>query len=451
MTADKFQVDNQETYDFLNNVGCGFCLAKWTQVTIHLASGITHSCHHVGAHKIPLEELKENPGALHNTKEKKMRRKEMLAGKRPDECDYCWRIEDNTNEFSDRVLKSAAHWSQIDKDKIATSNGDEDFYPRSVEVSFSNVCNFKCSYCGPPFSSKWMEEVKSQGPYKLFHNVYNDIKEHEIPIPEREENPYIEAFWKWFPEAVTYMHTFRITGGEPLLSKHTWKVIDYLLENPQPQLNFSINTNACPPEGLWNKFLEKVKLLEDKKAIGRFTIHVSAESTGEQAEYSRDGMDWDMFTSNVESLLTNTDQVIVSFMSAFNILSLPTLTNYIRYVRTLKRKFNHKRRIKIDIAYVRHPEFLDIKIATQDLIKKYLVPAVDFMYAGDFDEWEIKKLVRILQDCQSRFDKPTNSIHLDRYRFYQFTKQYDGRRKKNFEETFPEFKKFLEFCKGENV
>ena len=239
--------------------------------------------------------------------------------------------------------------------------------------------------------------------------------------------------------------------AEPLLSKHTWKVIDYLLENPQPQLNFSINTNACPPEGLWNKFLEKVKLLEDKKAIGRFTIHVSAESTGEQAEYSRDGMDWDMFTSNVESLLTNTDQVIVSFMSAFNILSLPTLTNYIRYVRTLKRKFNHKRRIKIDIAYVRHPEFLDIKIATQDLIKKYLVPAVDFMYAGDFDEWEIKKLVRILQDCQSRFDKPTNSIHLDRYRFYQFTKQYDGRRKKNFEETFPEFKKFLEFCKGENV
>ena len=60
MTADKFQVDNQETYDFLNSVGCGFCLAKWTQVTIHLASGITHSCHHVGAHKIPLEELKEN-------------------------------------------------------------------------------------------------------------------------------------------------------------------------------------------------------------------------------------------------------------------------------------------------------------------------------------------------------------------------------------------------------
>ena len=35
----------------LDAVGCGFCLAKWTQVTMHLGSGITHSCHHVGAIK----------------------------------------------------------------------------------------------------------------------------------------------------------------------------------------------------------------------------------------------------------------------------------------------------------------------------------------------------------------------------------------------------------------
>ena len=132
----------------LDSIGCGFCLAKWTQVTIHLSSGITHSCHHVGAHKIPLDELENNPNALHNTKEKKKRRKEMLDGKRPSECDYCWRIEDNTSEYSDRVLKSSRSWSQIDKSKIIENDWDEDIYPRYVEISFSNVCNFKCAYCG---------------------------------------------------------------------------------------------------------------------------------------------------------------------------------------------------------------------------------------------------------------------------------------------------------------
>lgn len=444
MTADRFQVDNQETKDFLNNVGCGFCLAKWTQVTIHLASGLTHSCHHVGAHKIPLEELKDNPSALHNTKQKKMRRKEMLDGKRPNECDYCWRIEDNTNEFSDRILKSASNWSQIDKDVIATSTGDEDIYPRAVEVSFSNVCNFKCAYCGPAFSSKWTEEIKAEGPYKLHQKPYNAIQAHEVPIPEREENPYIEAFWKWFPEAVTHMHTFRITGGEPLLSKHTFKVMDYLLENPQPKLNFAINTNGCPPDALWDKFLQKVKLLEDTNSVGRFTIFVSAESTGAQAEYSRDGMDWNLFTTNVESLLANTNEVIVSFMSAFNILSLPTLSNYIRYVRKLKRTYRSSRRIKIDFAYVRHPEFLDIKIASKGLIEKYLTPAIKFMQMGEYDDWETKKLVRIYEDCESRFNNLlSESVATDKYRFYQFTKQYDARRGKNFTEVFPEFKDFL--------
>ena len=254
----------------LDAVGCGFCLAKWTQVTMHLGSGITHSCHHVGAHKIPLAELATNPSALHNTNFKKQIRKEMLAGKRPDECDYCWRIEDNTNNFSDRVTKSSESWSTIDRDKIIASTGDENIYPRYVEVSFSNVCNFKCAYCGPAFSSKWTEEIKANGPYKLKNNHYNAIKETEVPILEREENPYIEAFWKWFPEAVKHMQVFRITGGEPLLSKHTTRVIQYLINNPQPNLEFAINSNACPPDVIWKQFVKSIKKLEASGSIKSF-------------------------------------------------------------------------------------------------------------------------------------------------------------------------------------
>jgi hypothetical protein len=30
----------------------------------------------------------------------------MLEGQRPDECDYCWNVEDNSDRFSDRVFKS---------------------------------------------------------------------------------------------------------------------------------------------------------------------------------------------------------------------------------------------------------------------------------------------------------------------------------------------------------
>ena len=47
----------------LDNVSSSFCLAKWYQVTIHLQNGHTHSCHHPGTHKVPLDELINNPTA----------------------------------------------------------------------------------------------------------------------------------------------------------------------------------------------------------------------------------------------------------------------------------------------------------------------------------------------------------------------------------------------------
>ena len=74
----------QETNKFqnvknkLDQVGKGFCLAKWTQVTMHLHNGMTLSCHHPGPHKIPLEEIRLNPTALHNTNFKKLKRKDIF-------------------------------------------------------------------------------------------------------------------------------------------------------------------------------------------------------------------------------------------------------------------------------------------------------------------------------------------------------------------------------------
>ena len=433
----------------LDGIGCGMCLAKWTQVTIHLGPGITHSCHHVGAHKIPLDELKNNPSALHNTIEKKMRRKEMREGKRPKECDYCWRIEDNTQEYSDRVWKSAANWSQVDKELIFNSDPMDDIYPRYVEVSFSNVCNFKCSYCGPAFSSKWTEEIKSKGPYKLYQTHYNGIKESEVSYPNREDNPYIEAFWKWFPEAAKHMYTFRITGGEPLLSKHTFKVIDYLLANPQPHLHFAINTNACPPGDLWETFVKKIKQLEENKSVKYFSLYSSAESFGEHAEYSRDGMDWELFSKNLRYFLDNTTTSELMLMSAVNILGLPSLTTYLRFVSKLKE--GNINRIIADFAYVRHPEFLDIKIADKITIDKYLKTSIQYMInkKEKFSDYEYIKLNRIYEDCVARFKKDID-VSKERLQFLQFIKEYDKRRGKNFAEVFTEYNNFVKVCEKRN-
>jgi hypothetical protein len=132
-------MEYKEVKEKLDSKGCGFCLAKWTQVTMHLDKGMTHSCHHPAPHKVPLSEIKRNPSALHNTRFKKLKRKEMLDGKRPDECNFCWNVEDNSNSFSDRVFKSSEPWSISQLDDIKNSEWREDYNPRYVEVNFSNT------------------------------------------------------------------------------------------------------------------------------------------------------------------------------------------------------------------------------------------------------------------------------------------------------------------------
>ena len=84
--------------DKLNTVSPSFCTMKWLHQTLYLHTGDNHSCYHPRPHRIGLDEIAENPAALHNTKHKKEQRKKMLEGERPAECSYCWKIEDLDKE-----------------------------------------------------------------------------------------------------------------------------------------------------------------------------------------------------------------------------------------------------------------------------------------------------------------------------------------------------------------
>ena len=440
-------VNMQEFKNQLDSKGPGFCLAKWTQVTTHLGSGITHSCHHGGAHKIKIDEIENDPGALHNTEFKKERRQEMLNGQRPIECDYCWRIEDNSDHFSDRVTKSISSWSYPYLNDIINSNGTENIYPKYVEVSFSNVCNFKCAYCGPAFSSKWTEEVKEKGAYKFTDYKGNKrefgfIDPNEVQYLEREHNPYIDAFWRWFPEAVKHMHVFRITGGEPLLSKHTMTVIDYLLENPQPNLEFAINTNACPPNKIWKEFIKKINKLSKQRAIKNLTLYTSSESHDEQNDYTRYGMDYNLWLKNIESIILHTVNVKLSIMCAVNLLSVESLYKLIRDINKF-RSIIHRRKllekdITMDFAYVRNPKFLDIRLAPRELLDECFNRAIDIVPKNrPIEKNKLRRIYDSVVHLQDIADK--KELELTRYNFFEYITEYDKRRGTNFKKTFPGF------------
>ena len=450
---------SQEVKDKLDGVGCGFCLAKWTQVTMHLSMGMTHSCHHPAPHKIPQREIRRNPSALHNTRFKKIKRKEMLEGKKPDECNYCWNVEDNSDSFSDRVFKSQEPWSINSFDEISKSHWKKDFNPRYVEVSFSNTCNFKCAYCGPQFSSKWVEEIEKHGPYNTStqYNSVSDLKQKdEMPYRQTEENPYVDAFWEWWPDLYKDLHTFRITGGEPLLSKDTFKVLEYIQEHweENPNLSLAINTNMNVPEKLMNRFIELCEDLSNNNKVRELIIFTSVEGTDKQAEYTRFGLHYETFWKNVDIFLTKLPKLTVNIMATFNALSVFTYSDLIDRVFEMKKKHQNNERywvsaLQLDTAYLRWPSHLSVKILDDKDKELILESAKKALYYGikefkhdnyGFSNVEIQKIKRIYDYAIGNsvlFD-----IEKNRKDFIKFVDEYDSRRGTNFVETFPQLKEF---------
>lgn len=483
----------------LNFISPTMCFAKWAQTSLHLTNGTTNSCYHPPLHKINIDQIKQNPLLLHNTDQKKEERKMMLAGQRPSGCQYCWRIED-TGSRSDRIYRSGENWAQNSKKEIIQVLDQGNINPRYVEVNFNQACNFKCMYCSPHLSTSWEDEIKKSGPYQIINKDgkvehHNDISylERDGLMPLRvkqEDNPYLEAFWKWWPTLYKSLEVFRVTGGEPLMDINTFKVLDYMFEHPNAWLEFSVTTNMCPPkQELMTKFIEKVKLLEriqiweDKErfnpgsgnhwyvnmALKHFSLFVSLDSVGEQAEYIRNGLDYNRMQQNVLEFLHNTDNTAVTFINTYNALSVPKTKEFLQYILSLRNRFSRenqgtknipihdehnthpdyiihpRQRIWFDIPLLRNPEWQNIQLLPESF-EKYIIDAIDFMknnmesndnFVGFYD-FEVAKLERnllVLRD--KRFDELSLVRH--RNNLINFFSQYDERKNTNFKKTFPEF------------
>lgn len=436
----------------INSISPSFCAAKWLQTTLYLQNGWNHSCHHPSPHKIPIAEIEADPAALHNSSFKKNMRKKMLEGTRPSECDYCWRIEDLGDEYlSDRHYKTSDYWAWDKVDEIAQLPWDQNVYPTYLEVSFSNVCNFKCSYCSPDVSSKWVEELKQHGPYKLdgISHSLDWLKEQQrFPYRHNEYNPYIEAFWEWFPEAYKHLRVFRITGGEPLLSKDTWKVLDYIKNNPNKHIEIAINSNLCVEDKLIDKLIEYINQL--KEYVGNVRLFTSLESVGAKAEYSRYGLDFGKWMLNMDKILSKTD-VRITIMTTINVLSLTSTIDFIKLIMDYREKYNKNdisNRIPISFNFLRWPTYLDIRILPYEH-RKHLYDQIT-SFSDEYlnkPEQKIRLYVEEHNQLKRLCDymiSNTDNMDMQKSDFIKFIKQYDQRRFLKFNDVFPEYKYLMD-------
>jgi organic radical activating enzyme len=432
-------------YTVLDKLSDSFCAAKWYNATIWLGSGQTTSCHHPLPHAIDVDEIKSKPSALHNTTKKKMEREQMQRGERPSGCEYCWKVEDiGRDNISDRVYKSKIYEIKDLKHAYATP-AREDFNLKTLEIAFDRTCQFACSYCNPAFSSTWVNDIRKNGPYI---NLESDGRNHFTHTHDSSQlykfgdtNPYVEAFFKWWETDLhRTLRELRITGGEPLMSGETWKLIDWFKNNRgKSTTRLAINSNL-------GSQVDINRLIQSTQGID-IDLYTSNESLGSQAEYIRDGLVWHDWANNVERLLSTKQFRGIHVMCTINALCLSSLDQLLETMLVWKTQYG-KEALSFTLNILRFPSFQSALILPEHLRNSHREKLTQWLDANKHSEFlhehEINHLQRLIDYLDvvktphsDAFDMPR--LHND---FKQFFTQYDQRRNKNFVDTFPELTKW---------
>lgn len=417
-----------------------FCAAKWYNATIWLGSGMTTSCHHPLPHRVSVDDVVRNPKALHNTQRKKMEREQMQRGERPAGCEYCWKIEDmGRDAISDRVYKTVIYEDQ-DLNYAYATPPSTDIDLQTLEIAFDRTCQFACSYCNPAFSSTWVKDIRTNGPY---NNLRSDGRNHFTHTHDSsqlykygETNPYVEAFHQWWESDLhKTLKELRITGGEPLMSAETWKLIDWFKTNKgKSTTRLAINSNLGYQVDI-DRLINSVEGVE-------VDLYTSNESVYDQAEYIRDGLNYNLWVENLIKLAESKKFRGLHVMCTINALCLDTLPEFLDMLVDLKKTLGRDYP-SFTLNILRFPSFQsplvlpdDIRTKYKDNLVNWLVKHKGYNYLHEHEINHVLRLIDYLDVVKTphsdAFDLP--ALCND---FKQFYQQYDQRRGKDFCTAFP--------------
>jgi sulfatase maturation enzyme AslB (radical SAM superfamily) len=223
----------------------------------------------------------------------------MLDDQPGRDCYVCYDLERDKKRFdivSDRIfyLRELKH---IDYDRYQLGNHEL----RTIDVRWSNLCNFACVYCGSTFSSRWAQEIKQHI---------------DQPSAEQQEN-----FKNYIFDNLENLHHVYLAGGEPLLMKQNLELLERLKE-VNPSVNLRINTNLSKVD---TQIFEKICTFDNVHWI------ISVDEMEEEFDYVRYGGSWQDFLHNlnhIQSLPHKTSFNMLHF--ALNDLSLFDTVDFLR-------------------------------------------------------------------------------------------------------------------------
>jgi sulfatase maturation enzyme AslB (radical SAM superfamily) len=309
-----------------------FCPMPWTGLMYNFDGKVKNCIRSV--ENMPIGNIQNTPIEQIVLGDENVSRHTKIINQQPiPSCQTCYDLERGKKSFniiSDRIFY-IRELKQLPMDTYQSGKFDL----QTIDVRWSNLCNFACVYCGPEFSSKWSDELM--------------IKT-SVPSAEQKENfkQYI------YQHAPNLKHVY-LAGGEPLLMKENLELLQKL--NPSVQLR--INTNLSKVD---------TRIFETVAQFKNVHWTVSVESIEDEFEYIRYGGKWVDFLENL-TIINKLDHKI-NFNMLYFILNYASIFGCIDYFKSLGFHNN-----SFVIGALLKPDYLNIRHLPENvlqLVKKEL-------------------------------------------------------------------------------
>lgn len=225
----------------------------------------------------------------------------MLEGQPGSRCSPCYELEGNKKGFdiiSDRIF----YIKELRKVDLETYRpGNHELH--TIDVRWSNLCNFACVYCSHEFSSQWASERR------IFAATPTDTQR--------------ASFKQYIFDRAPHLKHVYMAGGEPLLMKENLELLE-LLKKTNPDVNLRINTN-----------LSKVDTKVFDLVCEFKNVHwtVSVETIEQEFEYIRYGGRWQDFLQNLNTIRQLDHKI--SFNMLYFLLNFKSLFGCVDYLKDL--------------------------------------------------------------------------------------------------------------------
>jgi radical SAM protein with 4Fe4S-binding SPASM domain len=291
------------------------CALPWTHLNFEPQGKVTPCCL-TAHHRYFAGDLNDNTiEEIWNSQNMKILRKQMIRGEEPEICSKCFDSERVTNTSSrlnyNNMFKDVLNEIPEITDATGFCNKMELQY---WDFRFSNLCNMKCRSCGPISSSAWVSDAKKLG-----------------WLSEQDKVSYIETVDNtpnidFLKDQSKHVKKIYFAGGEPLLMKEHWAIMDYLVENKRFDVNLSYNTNMSVLEYKGKNVFD----YWDKWDQYKIEIWPSIDDIGKRAEIIRSGTVWDRVDKNI-TRLSEYKNILVKpniTVGVWNVHRIPEIIQY---------------------------------------------------------------------------------------------------------------------------